>query len=140
MAKNWIITAEKDNKYIVQVMRLSDGKRFSLSENTFHGPIKKFWVSKDLEMMVSFEEGDVACDVNINEIKDPIPDQDPCDESHTDVWARTQAIRFAEWIYVEGWEVYDGVGRWICLSQDRKVLNSEQLYNLFITEKLNNGK
>lgn len=135
MAKKWIITAAKDNKYIVQVMRLSDGKRFSLGENTFHGLIKKFWVSKDLKMMASFEEGDATCDVNINDIKEHILDQDPCDESHTDVWARTQAIAFARWTCEGLWSCYGD--DWYEYRNEDNPITGEALYNLFIKETEN---
>lgn len=42
-----------------------------------------------------------------------------------------QAILFARWINKNGWERYDDPDKWICPSENRNVLTTEQLYQKF---------
>lgn len=131
MAKDWIITSEKDSKHIVQVMRLSDGKRFTLGDKTFHGPIRYLGIRGD-GIYAAFESGDAACDININDIKPSLPDQDPCDESHTDVMCRERAAGFLSWYMYSDWQYNDK--NWYINPVTNKTVNGQDLYEIFKKE------
>jgi hypothetical protein len=107
-----------------------------MGEDTFHGPIKLFYVKVSGEMMVVFEEGDAICEIEINQIKDPLPAQDPCDESHIDVWARTQAIAFAKWTCEGLWSCYGD--DWYPYRNEDNPITGEQLYDEFLKSQTEN--
>lgn len=45
---------------------------------------------------------------------------------------KKQAILFAEWLQAEGYQEYDGVGRWIAPHNNRNVYTTEELYEMFV--------
>lgn len=132
MAKEWEVIEKNEWNYL-SVERYSDRKIWKVGELTFHGPIKRFWVTEDRKMMACFEEGDALCDIDINDIKEPL--QDPCDESHTDVWARTQAIAFAKWTCERLWSTHDEM--WYPYQDEDNPITGDALYDLYIKETEN---
>lgn len=53
-----------------------------------------------------------------------------------DDFAEYQSIRFIEWSARNGWESYVDEDRWICISQSRDVITTQQLYQLFKNDKI----
>ena len=46
------------------------------------------------------------------------------------------AIQLAEWLQLNGYETYQGVGKWINPSDNQNVFTTRQLYENFIKEQI----
>ena len=46
------------------------------------------------------------------------------------------AIQFAEWLQLNGYETYEGVGKWVNPSNKLNVFTTRQLYENFMAEQM----
>lgn len=51
-----------------------------------------------------------------------------------DEYASQNAIQFAEWLNKEGYQEYDYYGHWIAPQNNNNVYNTQQVYEMFITQ------
>jgi hypothetical protein len=59
---------------------------------------------------------------------------DPILLSAMDEYANQKANEFAEWLNKEGYQEYDYYGRWIAPQNNNNVYNTQQVYEMFITQ------